>query len=214
MVYLNGTRLLNPMDPNSSYLANFLYQDRTNAWNEFFFGQKSGWGTFGAYDALLREYEMRRNYGLLDAAAEEAYHRQFGGLAMNAFTEWQRFQMESMTRSAVDGVDRKYDIQTWLRHHRAMSAVGMLAAAYAGRTLRYRIGEGMSLESRTAMNGSKFEGQFLGWQSSIVAASLGALVETTGRSGFFLRKRLTSEVSMNYEQKLERAISLSYSRGF
>lgn len=214
IVYLNGTRILNPFDPNSSYLMNFGYRDRTNAWNDLFFGGSGTWGTYTAYDLLAREYENKKNYGLLDPDQERAYYHQFGNLAQTALSDWQRQRANTMTHSAVGGIDQKYDIQSWARANSAMTALGVAAAVYSGRTLHYRLGSSMGLESRTTMDRSKLERQYLGWQSSVLTTSAGAQMDPGGKSGFYLQKQLTTEVSVSYQQMTAHSIGVNYSRGF
>lgn len=219
-IYLNGTRIITSFSDrqaNSSFLSNLNYFAPVNTWTSLLFGSQNQWGSMAGYLGLSTEYDMKRNYGLTNSYDEARYHQAFSALAQNAFSQWQNYQVRKYGKIVYNTLDEGLGLQE-LRANRspAMVAGAVVAALYTGRTVRYRLSSDMSMESKTSMGGpSQFDGQYLGWRSASLDIAAGASYSTSSQSAVFsVQKRLTQEVSVNYDHSDENSIGVSYSKGF
>lgn len=217
-IYLNGTRLFLPNELNSSYFSNLRYEGAGNEWNRSLFGEQSRWASMENYLRVAREYDERKNYGLLNDADEARYHKQFRELARNALNDWQGYQMGAARGKLAKELDT---IPTWYAIRTSKSpplmVAGVLAAAYTGRTLRYRLGSDSTIESRTILQSSHFESQYVGWSNSLLGASVGSTYDSTAGGGFgmSISKSVTSGVSVSYDRRPSSdAVGMVYSAGF
>jgi hypothetical protein len=216
-IYLNGTRIFSPPDGNSSYLTNLRYDGASNEWNKSLFGEQGRWASMENYIRLRNEYESKRAYGLLNDADEARYNGQFRDLARNALRDWRSYQTSTMRERLGKNLDL---IPNWYEIRTSKSApvmiIGILAAAYTGRTLQYRLSDRLAVESRTILNSAKFESQYIGWSSSLVGASLGSTYDGASRSiAMSVSKDVGKGVSVNYARQLATdAVTMVYSTGF
>lgn len=218
-IYLNGTRLFLMDGLNSSYFSNLRYEGAGNEWNRSLFGEQARWASMENYIRISREYEEQRNYGLLNNADEARYHAQFRALARNALSDWENYHMNTMRGKAEKAADT---VPTWyaIRHSKSPPLVvaGILAAAYTGRTLRYRLsGTDSTIESRTViLQSSHFESQYFGWSNSLLGASVGSTYEGPTRGlAMNVRKEVASGVSVSYDRQIDSdAVGMVYSTGF
>jgi hypothetical protein len=211
-IYLNGTRILGPTE-NFKYLSDLGNREGPSAWNEYMYGKPGSWGSMSAYEALDREYERERNYGLLDHETEAAYRRKFQALAQNALKSWQRYQADTLAKGLTRKLDERFEIKSFFEGNSPLMALGIVAAAYTGRTMRYHLSDRSTIESRTLMEGSKLTSQYLGYSNRLLAASLGATY-AEGHGSLVVSKAITPEVSVNYQNSGDHAVGVTYSRGF
>ncbi len=215
-IYLNGTKIGMRGRTVSSYLSDLRYSGTEGVWNRALFGGRERWGSMQAYLRLTAEYEYRKNYGLLDGNDEVHYHREFGRMASGALRELRGHHMGNYRRQALNEVK---DAIGWeeLRKNRAPAMVaGVVAAAYTGRMIRYRVSPRVAFESRTQMQGRSLAQAYLGWQDTKMGASAGSSYDSeSGEVAVSVRKHLTSGVSMNYDLASDNnTVGLSYSAGF
>jgi hypothetical protein len=212
-IYLNGTRIFTPGDENGSYLSNYRYSAGNN-WNRLIFGGGAHWGSMTGFIRLTQEADNRRNYGLMNRAWDEHYRRAFSRVAASAIEDLENYHINSVRGKLVNGVDKVLGIQELLATKSTTVAVaGILAAAYTGRTLRYRLGDDLAVESRTGMNSSEFKNQYVGWSSKYLRASIGSTYEG-GAMSVSVRKEVAAGVSVNYDKSADHSVGVGYSVGF
>jgi len=215
-IYFNGTRIFAPSDQNS-YLSNLRYEGAGNEWNQSLFGEHGRWASMENYLRVANEYETRRAYGLLNDAEEARYNREFSQLARNALNDWQGYQVGTARGKAGDELG---EIPAWraIRDSKSppMVVAGILAAAYTGRTLRYRLGTDSTVESRTILNSSRFESQYLGWSNALLGASVGSTYDNPSRGlAMSVRKDVAAGVSVSYDRLPNSdSVGMVYSTGF
>lgn len=215
-IYLNGTRIFAPSDQNH-YLSNLRYEGAGNEWNQSLFGDHGRWASMENYLRIANEYETRRAYGLLNDADEARYHRKFSQLARNALNDWQGYHMNSARGKIARELN---EIPTWqsIRDSKSPPLVvaGILAAAYTGRTLRYRLGTDSTVESRTILQSARFESQYVGWSSALLGMSAGSTYGGASRGlAMSVRKVVASGVSVTYDHQTDSdSVGMVYSAGF
>lgn len=220
VVFLNGTRLGvrdSRFGMGDGYLGNTNYfADPSNPYLGLLFGQKKSWDSMGSFLALTNDYDMRRNQGLMNSYGQASYNAQFGALAESAVLSWQNQQIGFAGKFFAQEADQALGVQALRRKKSPVMIAGLFLAMYAGRTLRYHMTEDVSLESRTKMDSSShLNSQYVGWKSNTLEASLGATYSTQSQTpGLNLQKKLTRDVSVNYETGNQQAVGVSYSRGF
>jgi hypothetical protein len=215
-IYLNGTRIFAPSNQNS-YLMNLRYEGAGNEWSQSLFGDRARWASMENYLRVANEYETRRAYGLLNDADEARYHQEFSRLARNALNDWQGYH-----RGAIRGKVSKElgEIPEWKTILQSKSppiiVAGILAAAYTGRTLRYRLGDASSVETRTILNSARFESQYVGWSNSLIGATVGSTYEGPSRGlAMSVRKDVAAGVSVSYDRTATAGqVGVGYSTGF
>ena len=217
-IYLNGTRIFTPSDENASYLGNLRYEGTRNDWNQSLFGEQARWASMENYIRLTNEYDSRRAYGLLNDVDEARYHQEFRQLARSALSDLQHYQ-EGTARGKVlrqlDNVPSWYAIRT--SKSPPLVIAGLLAAAYSGQMLRYRLGNSSAMEARTLMQSTRFESQYFGWSNTLLGVSLGSTYDGATRGlAMSARKDLIGGVSVSYDRQTDNsdAIGMSYSTGF
>lgn len=217
-IYLNGTRVLNrfkTFDANESYLSNRGYFGTGNAWTGMLYGNQQRWGSMTSYLSLTHEYDMRRNYGLIDAYDEMSYRGRFSALAQSAVAGWQGYHLRAYGKRLTQGIADELELESLKKSGSPLLIAGVLAAAYTGRTLRYRLTEDVSMEARTDMHSTRFDGQYIGWKSQSLDATAGASYSAeTGSPVLNVSKKITSDVSVNYDLGQEHSIGVQYTRGF
>ncbi len=216
-IYLNGTRIFTPPDGNSAYLANLRYDGASSEWNKSLFGEQGHWASMENYIRLRNEYESKRAYGLLSDSDEARYNGQFRNLARNALRDWRSYQTSTMRERLgknLDLIPNWYEIRT--SKSTPVMIIGILAAAYTGRTLTYHLSDKLAVESRTILNSARFESQYLGWSNSLIGASLGSTYDGASRSiAMSVSKDVGAGVSVNYARQLDTdAVTMVYSTGF
>ncbi|MBS1961729.1 MAG: hypothetical protein JST04_05905 [Bdellovibrionales bacterium] len=215
-IYLNGTRIFAPVDGNS-YLSNLRYEGAGNEWNRSLFGDQARWASMENYLRIANEYEMKQNYGLLSEGDEARYYQEFRQMARNALKDWKHYHYGA----ARDKVAQELDaIPSWYEIRRSKSppmvVAGILAAAYSGRTLHYRLGDDLSVESRTILHSSHFESQYMGWNSALMGASLGTTYDHVNRViAMSVAKDVGGGVGVVYNHQTgDDSLGMVYSAGF
>jgi hypothetical protein len=213
-IYMNGTRLLSPTDLNSTYLTNLRYEGAGSAWNQGLFGENGRWASMENYIRTVREYDYRKNYGLLNQHDERRYHETFQNLARSALSEWESNRIGAARNALQEQADL---IPTWYEIRTSKSPpiviMGILAAAYSGHTLRYRLTENSTIESRSTMTSSHLDNQYFGWSNALLGASVGSTFDGIDL-GVSIRKEIVAGVTVNFEQAVDRAIGMTYTAGF
>jgi hypothetical protein len=216
-IYLNGTRIFAPPEQNSAYLTNLRYEGAGNEWNKSLFGEQARWASMENYIRLQTEYDSKRAYGLLNDADEARYHGEFRGLAMNALRDWQGYHTGKLREAVGKNLDL---VPSWYAIRNSKSApvviAGILAAAYTGRMLQYRLSDKMSLESQTILRSARFESQYIGWTNSLLGASVGSTYDNTSHGvAMSVTKAVSNGVSVNYARQIDSdAVTMVYSTGF
>ncbi len=217
-IYLNGTRILNRLktfDANESYLSNRGYFGAGNAWTGLLYGNQSRWNSMTGYLSLMGEYDLRRNYGLLDAYDEMSYRGRFSDLANSAITSWRGYHFRTYGKKLSKNISDELELESLKKSGSPLLVVGVLAAAYTGRTLRYRLSADVSMETRTDMKESHLNGQYIGWKSQSIDATAGASYSTVNRApAFSVSKKISDDVSVSYDLGQEHSVGFLYSRGF
>lgn len=215
-IYLNGTRIFTPTDQNA-YLSNLRYEGAGNEWNQSLFGDHGRWASMENYLRVANEYETRRAFGLLNDADEARYHREFSQLARNALGDWQGYHIGAARGKVARELG---EIPTWqsIRDSKSPPLVvaGILAAAYVGRTLRYRLGTDSTVESRTILQSARFESQYVGWSNALLGASVGSTYDGARRGlAMTVRKDVAAGVSVTYDRQSDSdSVGMVYSAGF
>jgi len=211
-LYLNGTRILMP--ENNGYLNDYRYSG-VNTLRLGLFGGRDRWNSMDGYQHLMNEYDTQRNYGLLDRYTESCYQRSFSRLANDALTDFIKFHADNLKASMKLGFDRAIDLDGLRASRSPLLLLGVVAAAYTGRTLRYRLSSEFAFESKTTMLDSRFNRQYFGCVSSAIGASAGGNYDADGRAmSFTAHKSITSNVRMDYEKSSQHSVGVSYSAGF
>ncbi len=217
-VFLNGTKLgLRGFGSGNGLLSDTNYQAYTNGeYNGLLFGTKKSWESMSMYLNLSSAYELEKNQGLVNAYGEAGYRARFSSLAEAALAGWQNHQVSAATKFFESEADDALGVQAIRRKKGAVMYAGLFVAAYAGRTLRYRVGDEFSIESRTKMaDSSRFGSQYLGWKSNTLDASVGATYSAGSQaSSVNLKKKISSDVSVTYEASDQQAVGVSFSKGF
>lgn len=215
-IYLNGTRIFGPTNSLSSYLSDLSYSGPEGAWNRALFGGRERWGSMEGYLRMTAEYDHRKNYGLMDGTGEAHYHREFSRMASSALREWRGFYVGAYRRDLVTEAKEAVDWEKLRRNRSPAMVVGVVAAAYTGKMIRYRVSPRMALETRTMMHGSALANAYVGWSSTALAASAGGSydAENGGNVALSVRKQITSGVTVNYDKDADHSVGLSYSAGF
>lgn len=214
-LYLNGTRIFVPRDESNPALSNFRYRGPDDSWGSLLFGDRAQWGSMRNYLRLSAEYESRRNYGLLDPATAARYHGLFAATAGDALAGWQSERIRAAGRFAGRGLESVVDLRSLRDSKSPLLLVGFVAAAYAGRTLRYDLGDSNAVAARTDLRGGGFEGQYLGWNNSALGASAGGTYGGAGEPlSFSLSKQVAPGVSVNYDRGASDSVGVNYSAGF
>lgn len=216
-IYLNGTRLFTPSDPNGSYLSNFRYEGVGNEWNRSLFGESARWANMENYLRVADEYDRRRAYGLLSDADDTRYHEEFRRMARTALRDWGGYhagRARGKVAAELDEIPSWYAIRT--SKSPPLVVAGILAAAYSGRMLRYRLDSDSAFEARTILNSAHFESQYLGWSSGLLGASVGSTYEGASRGlAMSIRKDVAAGVSVSYDRRIDdNAVGMVYSTGF
>lgn len=216
-IYLNGTRIFSPSEPGSAYLSNLRYEGTGNEWNKSLFGEHGRWASMENYIRLQNEYDSRKAYGLLNDSEQARFNGAFRNLARNALRDWQGYQVGTARGKVLKNLD---EIPTWyaIRTSKSppMVVAGILAAAYTGRTLHYRLSAEMAVESRTILSSSHFESQYFGWSNALIGATLGSTFDSATRSvAMSVRKDVAGGVAVVYDRGADNdAIAMVYSTGF
>ena len=216
-IYLNGTRIFSSDSGNGTYLSNLRYEGTGGDWNRSLFGEGRIWSSMENFIALSNDYDMRRAYGLLDNADEARYYAAFRNLARSAVNDWRGYQMAGFRARFAKQADL---IPGWAAirdsHSASVIVAGILAAAYTGRTLRYRLGKDFSLESRSAFHGGHLESHYLGWASETSGTSMGSSYDGATRGlAMSVRQDVASGVGVVYDHQTDNdAIGMVYSTAF
>jgi hypothetical protein len=222
VVYLNGTRVLKipgltSRSDNGGYLMDLGYfAPQDGSFNQFIFGSNT-YGGMNSYVSLMNDYDMKRNYGLLDAHSEAAHNGQLNSMARSAFGSWQGHQMKSYGKKIGLVADDALGLRSLRDSKSPVLLVGLLAAVYTGRMLRFDINSDIAMESQTHMDSQNhLQRQYVGWRSHALDASAGASYSNDGQaSEITLRKRISSEVSVNYGiSDQNQSVGIMYSKGF
>jgi hypothetical protein len=216
-IYLNGTRIFGPSSSENTYLSNLRYEGAGNEWAHSLFGEHGRWASMENYIRLAHEYDEQRAYGLLNHADEARYHRAFRQLARSALNDWSGHEIGRMRGALLTEMD---EIPTWyaIRTSKSppMVVAGILAAAYTGRTLKYRLSPTVAVESRTILNSAHFESQYFGWSSALLGTSVGSTYDGASRGlAMSVRQDVASGVGVVYDHQMDNdAIGMVYSTGF
>lgn len=215
-IYLNGTRVLGPTNTLSSYLSDLRYSGPEGVWNRALFGGRERWGSMEGYLRLTAEYDHRKNYGLMDGAGEAHYHREFSRMASNALREWQGYHAGAFRKELINEAKDVVEWEKLKKNRSPAMVVGVVAAAYSGKMIRYRVSPRMALETRTMMQGSTLARAYLGWSSQALGASAGSTYDSENGGNVMLsvRKEIATGVSVNYDKAEDHAVGVSYSAGF
>ena len=211
-IYLNATRIFNPNGLNA-HLSNLTYFGVGNQWSSALFGDHKRWSSMQHYVSLRNEYEHQSNYGLFDHHTESRYMGRFSDLAASAFADWQSYQLKTAGKWLTQEADEYFGLESLKQSKSPVLLVGVIAAAYMGKTLRYRFDDQNQVETKTTVTDSKFNEQYLGFRSTAIDVSAGASYGVDGPT-LNLRKFITKEVSVNYDHSRDRAVGVSYSAGF
>jgi len=220
-IYLNGTRVLKipgltSRSGNSGYLMDLGYfAPQSGSFNQLVFGSNSYSG-MSSYVSLMNDYDMKHNYGLLDAQGEAAHMDRLHSMAKSAFNSWQTAQTKNYGKKFGLVAEDALGLQSLRDSKSPILFVGLLAAVYSGRTLRFDFNGDIAMESQTQMDQGSLESQYVGWRSKALDASAGASYTNDGQTAeISLRKRLSSEVSVNYGiSDQNQSIGITYSKGF
>lgn len=212
-LYLNGTRIALPENSLSRFLGDFQYRS-DSAWQVGLFGGRTRWNSMDHFVRVQGEYDQQRNYGLLDRYSEARYQRAFSRIADEALTEFVSFHGDQLKDGVRSGLGRAIDFEQLRQNYNSsLMVAGVAAAIYTGRTLRYRLGSDLALESQTLMRTERK--QYLGWSSVGIGASGGGTYDAiAGQMNYSFHKRLTSNVSMDYEKSTDHSVGVSYTAGF
>lgn len=218
-IFLNGTKLgLRGFGSGNSFLSNTNYFGSDGAaYHGLLFGNHKSWESMGLYLSMSGEYDLLKNQGLMNAYGEAAYHGRLSQLAQSALSSFQNHHISVHGKFFANEVDDALGLKALRRKKGAVMYAGIFLAAYSGRTLRYEVGDQFSIESRTRMSDTRFGSQYFGWKSNALEASLGATYSADQHSSSLnLRKRITNEVSVNYEasQQQQHSVGVTFSKGF
>ncbi len=216
-IYLNGTRIFSPDDPNSPYLSNLRYEGTGNELNKTLFGESARWASMENYIRLQNEYDTRRAYGLLNDTDEARYNSAFRDLARNAVRNWGGYHaaiLRDKIGKNLDGVPSWYAIRT--SKSPPILVAGILAAAYSGRTLQYHLTAENSVESRTLVHTAHFDSQYVGWSNSLIGGGVGSTYDGASRGlAMSVHKDVAAGISVTYDHGIDNdAIGMVYSTGF
>jgi len=221
-MYLNGTRIItgfSSREANYGYLSNFGYLGPENLWSRMLYRDHARWDSMEAYLSLSKEYDFQKSYGLLNAYGERSFHDRFSQTARNSVSSWQSYQVRSHSRVVSRWIEETLSLDE-LRDS-PLALVGVLAAAYTGRTMRYRLTDEFAFESRSDFNGSQFDQQYFGWRAAPWRLTAGVwFAPNTSATTITVEKQLTSEVSVKYGHEhgggveSNHSIGVNYSRGF
>lgn len=223
-MYLNGTRVLtgfSSREANYGYLSNFGYIGPENLWTRVLYRDRARWDSMEAYLSLSKEYDFQKHYGLVNAYGERRFFDRFSDSAKGAMSSWQSYQVRSHGRVVGRWIEEALSIDELRKEGSPLMLVGVLAAAYVGRTLRYRLTDDLAFESRSDFSGSRFQQQYVGWRAAPWSLTAGIwFAPESNLTTITVEKRLTNEVSLKYDHEHggavneNHSIGVNYSRGF
>lgn len=211
-LYLNGTLIPLPENQTSGFLGDFQYRSGS-AWQVGLFGNRTSWDSMNHFLRLQGEYDYQRNYGLLDPYSEARYHHTFSRLAGDALENFISYHSDGLKDGVRSGLSRVVDFERLRANHSSLVVVGVLAAIYTGRTVHYRINSDIALESQTLLRSETK--QYIGWSLGDYGASGGGTYDAAAKqAGFAIHKRISANVSLDYEMSAEHSVGVNYSKGF
>ncbi len=225
-IYFNGTLTQRTNGSNgqlSGLLSNLTYQFTGYDLNRWIFGDKKQSNAFARYENAYRDYEWRRNYGLVDVYAEQAYYQNLVDVSFQGLYEVQNYQAgiygDRLSRNADQAIKDNPNAVRYLRTPGAV--VGALASLYVGRKLSYRLADELVFESQTLVRDTQNRRVHFGLNGPLFNTALDLVVggpraaisrsfASVGMSAGASRGLSDQSTTLSVTKNITESINLSY----